>query len=517
MGGEIYALSSDLVDYVASYEPLLAHSTGAEDKKVAKWMRLHPEATTVNWISERCWIYDHPKAGTTYSHGFLFPDEVERIRIEGRRGLSDEEKERRGGVTSQSYSTVTQWKSQYRRPAEAMSIEEEVEALIEGGGRWSATGWLADSEESPRYVPAELLVFDPQDRRLTDPLAVNRASVPASDVIGVKPGVPDRLKAIPSARTTRFGKDLFRRPEDVEVMRKGVKLARRGETDSSLEVEIHNAVMPDVDEEDEVGEGDRLQPVEPEGVPSLIANETSPPEGQLRLPPATNYRVPHDNLHRFVPEPTLRYDRSALRLREQRMLGRPHGGTVAVHFLKRNEWFYEAALALLGRHRMWDHGHEAPAFVPQAQDHPITPFASEIDLRDEVRWRGVGSVEAVPALWGSARMYGSPIVHENGMISEGRPLDLTRQHPSSAWTSSKLGGLRGTPKLGFALDSGTSRSTESTAADAASTHVLPSASAAGQPVDQVPTGIVVPTNASAEAGGAGGGAHLVVQAQDEGH
>lgn len=76
MAGEVYALSSDLVTYISTYTPLLSYLTGPEDKRVSKWIRMHPSYASINLISERCWIYDHPKAGTTYSHGFLFPDEV---------------------------------------------------------------------------------------------------------------------------------------------------------------------------------------------------------------------------------------------------------------------------------------------------------------------------------------------------------------------------------------------------------------------------------------------------------
>jgi len=39
---------------------------GKEDKLVSRWMRMHPEREEIVWIAERCWIYDHPKAGTVY-------------------------------------------------------------------------------------------------------------------------------------------------------------------------------------------------------------------------------------------------------------------------------------------------------------------------------------------------------------------------------------------------------------------------------------------------------------------
>ena len=47
------------------------------------------------------------------------------------------------------------------------------------------------------------------------------------------------------------------------------------------------------------------------------------------------------------------------------------GGTVAVHFLKQNAWFYETALALIGSQRTWALGgaatewrmHESPVRI----------------------------------------------------------------------------------------------------------------------------------------------------------
>ena len=37
-------------------------------------------------------------------------------------------------------------------------------------------------------------------------------------------------------------------------------------------------------------------------------------------------------------------------------------------------------------------------------------------------WDGTGVVELAAGRWGAARMYGSPIVHEDGYITEGRPV-----------------------------------------------------------------------------------------------
>jgi hypothetical protein len=64
MAGELYALSWALVDWVAR-DPLVKTKTkGAEDKQTAKWVMMHPKAHQVRWANERCWIYDHPRAGT---------------------------------------------------------------------------------------------------------------------------------------------------------------------------------------------------------------------------------------------------------------------------------------------------------------------------------------------------------------------------------------------------------------------------------------------------------------------
>src|SRR3954447_17646115 len=80
MGGESYALSWDLVQFVATSKLISTMTRGEEDQVTARWMKAHPRASEIVWWSERCWIYDHPKAGTVYSHGILFPSEVQRVR-----------------------------------------------------------------------------------------------------------------------------------------------------------------------------------------------------------------------------------------------------------------------------------------------------------------------------------------------------------------------------------------------------------------------------------------------------
>lgn len=64
MAGELYALSYSLTTWIANDTQVRTMIRGAEDKQTAKWMRMHPRADEVRWASERCWIYDHPRAGT---------------------------------------------------------------------------------------------------------------------------------------------------------------------------------------------------------------------------------------------------------------------------------------------------------------------------------------------------------------------------------------------------------------------------------------------------------------------
>lgn len=503
MAGEIYALSADLVQYVATYEPLLPYVIGAEDKRVAKWMRMHPDVSSINWVAERCWIYDHPKAGTTYSHGFLFPDEVDRIRTEGRRGLAEDERLARGGDLSSSFSTVQTWKSKYAVPKEGMTIEEEVEALVEGGGRWTGEGWKADGGRDVQAVKLDAIVFEQSDERLLDHHLTQSNRAPATGATGVIPGTPDASIIVPTARTTRFGKDLFRDPTDVDAVRI-VKRDAGDEQDQEVE-EVYNRVLPSPVDDKEEGDDEATWTTIPEDdspatsessvdetstfdAPSSAALETivpddtleptptdttsvdmtpSPstdeelpintPTGQIRFP-AHNYILPSTSQRKFLPPPSLRYDEATLAIRNRRLLSKSHGGTVAVHFLKRNEWFMEVSLALLGREKTWDSGVDAPAFAPAFAGVDLLNHASrDTQVARFPVWEGVGSVESVDPYWGAARMYGSPIVRDNGYVSEGREVDRRREvilNSGASSTNSRLGNLRSTPRLALALADG---------------------------------------------------------------
>ncbi|KAI0669851.1 hypothetical protein C8Q78DRAFT_1139100 [Trametes maxima] len=149
MAGELYALSFALVDWVAQ-DPLVKTMTrGAEDKQTSKWIRAHPRADEVRWSSERCWIYDHPRAGTVYSHGFLFPSEVQRVQegvVRDLERLAQQLAKESASTTALavpagqnviapekwSHSTVSKFGSRYSPPSSDLTLEYSVEALIEG-------------------------------------------------------------------------------------------------------------------------------------------------------------------------------------------------------------------------------------------------------------------------------------------------------------------------------------------------------------------------------------------------
>jgi hypothetical protein len=144
MGGELYALSWSLVNWVANDPVVKGMVRGAEDKQTAKWMRLHPRASEIRWASERCWIYDHPRSGTVYSHGFLFPSEARRVRSTITPYLDKTPQEvfssplagMEGYLpptpASWAYSSVTTFGVRYAPPVSNLTRVQNVEALVEG-------------------------------------------------------------------------------------------------------------------------------------------------------------------------------------------------------------------------------------------------------------------------------------------------------------------------------------------------------------------------------------------------
>lgn len=431
MGGECYALSSDLVDYVATSSSVLNHLTGAEDKKVAKWMRIHPNATTINWVTERCWIYDHPKAGTTYAHGFLFPDEVSRVRAEGRRGLTAAELETRGNEWAQTYSTVIKWKQRYVAPRSQMTMEEEVEALVEGGGKFSRSDWKVPQEPA-KLIPIDKVVFEADDARLPRPSQPSFTSKgttpPVSDHGSFTPAVSDHYQESP----LKFGRPpselLASLPAYEDMPDSEFKQAIARSTDQITNSEPFKAQASSTD-----------SLVTPGGTTRTIG------KGKLNLVELPD--TPQQP--RLISPPTLRYDPDDLRLRELRYEGRRHGGTVVVHYLKRSEWFLETELVLLGKARTWDSGLEALAFgVYEGTETTKKPTSIELS-REPGTGTGLETVEGGGVMFGGARMYGSPLIDKDGTIKEGE-VAKAQDQPLNDITKTVAGGagwVRGKPRL----------------------------------------------------------------------
>ncbi|KAJ8595903.1 hypothetical protein M405DRAFT_727139 [Rhizopogon salebrosus TDB-379] len=146
MAGELYALSWSLVDWISKDQTVKGLTKGTEDKLTARWMALHPRAGEIRWSSDHCWIYDHPRSGTVYSHGFLFPSEVSRIK---KSVLSYLEKVSSNSSTgtippsipaagtpptpsSWAHSSVSTFGTRYQQPLLEMDFAHTVEALVEG-------------------------------------------------------------------------------------------------------------------------------------------------------------------------------------------------------------------------------------------------------------------------------------------------------------------------------------------------------------------------------------------------
>ncbi|GJJ13887.1 hypothetical protein Clacol_008144 [Clathrus columnatus] len=191
MAGEMYGLSWALTRWV-SMEPKLRNMVrGAEDKQTAKWMKCHPREHQIRWASERGWIYDHPRAGTVYSHGFLFPSEASRVRhsvISFLRPLASGTPEDTSNFLptyispninhpndtityvlppqtdpaspSFAYSSVSQFHKTYKFPLPGLTPQESIEALVEGshmsklienGPETAAQAWMRREHLLQRY------------------------------------------------------------------------------------------------------------------------------------------------------------------------------------------------------------------------------------------------------------------------------------------------------------------------------------------------------------------------------
>lgn len=206
------------------------------------------------------------------------------------------------------------------------------------------------------------------------------------------------------------------------------------------------------------GQAESLDTIHQAGLQFPIGAAPSFKQGYSFLPDAPVN--PDVVRQKAVPAPSPRFDASSLSVRDRRFLGFPHGGTVVVHYLKRNEWFLETALALLGRSRMWDTGLEAPAYrayVPPAPPGKPAPpelpqdaagQGKNVQLSPVPTWNTRdGEIEVMSPYWGGARMYGSPLIRDNGFISLGRTVPWDALQKSE---EARYGRLKSSPRQGYA-------------------------------------------------------------------
>jgi hypothetical protein len=144
MGGEIYGMSYALATWAAGDARVAAHVSGAEDKVTSRWMEMHPRSRDIRWVSERCWVYNHPRSGTVYSHGFLFPSEASRVRVgleavlgKTARAVLDSPWTREVLANARTpaawaASSVQTFGTPYTPPVLGLPPAQAVEALVEG-------------------------------------------------------------------------------------------------------------------------------------------------------------------------------------------------------------------------------------------------------------------------------------------------------------------------------------------------------------------------------------------------
>lgn len=211
-------------------------------------------------------MYDHPASGSAFSHGFLFPNQLRKIKDEVRFGLPASTVRARGGARQHlAYSTVTDHGKRCLRYAGAITSltgAERAEAMVEGGGRWATSS-------------GNVLAPSPTDHEKQDVLDAGDARIRS-------PGW------------------------------RSYQALRAGEMNTDPETGL-----------------DRYR-YHPE-----LASAT---RAHLGLEDASDQGA-------------------ETRLRQERLVGYPHGGTVVVRNL--GSWpasFLETALVLLGRERTWPHG-----------------------------------------------------------------------------------------------------------------------------------------------------------------
>ncbi|KAG8882600.1 hypothetical protein FRB98_003576 [Tulasnella sp. 332] len=309
MAGELYALSASLVQYIATSSTVKGMITGAEDKQTSKWIRNHPQADQVRWRSEHCWMYDHPRSGTVYSHGFLFPSEVGRVRQQ----VKVDREVKANATSSASSSGSFGWSG----------IASSTGGSNANGG--SAPSWGDDDKYKGNWTPGPPNPWTPR---------------------------PEASTFLSQSSVTRFGTRYalpignLTLPMQVEALVEGSALSS-----------IRRTALPE------------------SGSSSSDSGNVTPTWTQIEK--AWDSRETYEE--RFAPSSAIiRRQRGASNGSFFGKRGIGLGGTVVVHFIKKNEWFLEASLALLGPSINGDDGRiDSGARDVVVEDEPVTSVVAK--------------------------------------------------------------------------------------------------------------------------------------------
>lgn len=303
MAGELYALSASLVEYVATSSAVKTMITGAEDKQTSKWIRNHPQADLVRWRSEHCWMYDHPRAGTVYSHGFLFPSEVGRIR---KQVVVQREVEANATLAASSSGSFG-WSGM-------------ASSTGSGPNGGSAPSWGEDDKDKGNWTPGPPNPWTPR---------------------------PEASPFFSQSSVTRFG--------------------------TRYALPISNMTLPM--QVEALVEGSALSSIRRTSAIESGNSDGSTTPTWPQIEKAWESRETYEE--RFAPSSAARRRRASNgSFFGKRGIGL--GGTVVVHFIKKNEWFLEAALALLGPSINGDNGRiDSGARDAVVEDEPVTSVVAK--------------------------------------------------------------------------------------------------------------------------------------------
>ncbi|KAG8941709.1 hypothetical protein FRC04_004122 [Tulasnella sp. 424] len=326
MEGELCALSSALVSYIATTPRLLTMTRGAEDKQTSKWIKLHPQADQ--------------RAGTVYSHGFLLPSEAEQV---------TKQVDRAKEIIKNTISTKIN----------SGSLTSEVASLLSDPGlvalSTSTSSATSTGKDDTSMVPVPgntgPWTWDP-DRWQPGPPSPAATPLPHSSPFLSRSTVSDfgNRYTFPLSNLTI--------PMQVEALIEGSAISRlRSRFPLHDNATSTSALIGDEPKWDEALRAwDDRETSEQRYAPSTLrARGVHDPSAPIK-PPSVEEDEEEDQ-NPDMPASTRMFGPRGIGL----------GGTVVVHFIKRNEWFFEAAMAMLGPSWNGDEGRINPGEPKSAE------------------------------------------------------------------------------------------------------------------------------------------------------